>query len=193
MIKRKFSIRSIFTVIAAWLAVWVMTQGLFMSDILTTLPFDVNISYIVATIWVLVIASVALIVLPKYKKKSLPKSKLLWLYIVPSIALVFLPLHYALALDVRVYIPMIIITVFWQDYLTFGILQPALAKRISPNLAAILTVIMFVLGHIIFSLNNVLDPQLLLVAVAGIIFALSTNRTGNIYIANIIHTIFYLI
>ena len=192
MIKHKISVLSIFITIAAWLVIWLVTQGLFMSDVLRNLPWDVNISYIVATVWVLTVTITALSALPKYKKISLPKSKLLWLYTVPLMALILLPLHYSLALDIRVYIPMIIITVFWQDYLTFGILQPALAKRLSPNQAAIITAAVFVFGHVIFSFKNILDPQLLLVTAAGFIFAFATRRTGNIYIANIIHTIFYL-
>ncbi|RZK66032.1 MAG: CPBP family intramembrane metalloprotease [Pedobacter sp.] len=193
MTERKILFRSISTAITAWLAVWVATQGLFMSEVLAILPWNVNITYVIATIWVLAVTSVALTVLPKYRKISLPKSKLIWLYIIPAIALLFLPLHYALALDIRVYISMIAITVFWQDYLTFGILQPALAKRLSSNQAALTTAIVFISGHVLFSLNNVLDPQLLLVTVAGLVFAFSTKRTGNIYIANIFHIIFYLI
>ena len=193
MIKHKALVRSIFIAVVVWITVWAATQGLFMSDVLRNLPWDVNISYIVATVWVLTVAITTLVALPKYKKTSLPKSKLLWLYTVPLTALILLPLHYSLALDIRVYIPMIIITVFWQDYLTFGILQPALAKRLSPNQAAIMTAVVFVFGHVLFSFKNILDPQLLLVTAAGFIFAFSTRRTGNIYIANIIHMFFYLI
>lgn len=193
MIKHKISVRSIFIAIVIWITVWAATQGLFMSDVLRNLPWDVNIRYIVATVWVLTVAITALVALPKYKKISLPKSKLLWLYTVPLMALILMPLHYSLALDIRVYIPMIIITVFWQDYLTFGILQPALAKRLSANQAAIVTAAVFLFGHVLFSFKNILDPQLLLVTAAGFIFAFSTRRTGNIYIANIIHMFFYLI
>ena len=79
MIKHKISVRSIFIAIVAWITVWAATQGLFMSDVLRNLPWDVNISYIVATVWVLTVAITALAALPKYKKISLPKSKLLWL------------------------------------------------------------------------------------------------------------------
>jgi membrane protease YdiL (CAAX protease family) len=179
--------------IGAWLLAWVATQGIFMSEVLRLLPWNVNTSYAIATIWVFIVTITAIIILPSYRKKSLPKSKLLWLYAIPLILLIFLPQHYALALNIWVYIPMIIITVFWQDYLTFGILQPALSKRLSLNGAAILTAVIFVLGHAIFFLNNVYDPQFILIALAGFTYAFSSRYAGNIYIANIIHISFYLI
>lgn len=193
MTRHQKSVRNIFTVVISWFAIWVLTQGLFISEVLKNLPWNVDISYMIATIWVLAVTAAVLVVLPKYRKTSLPRSKLLWLYIVPITALIFLPLHYALSLDIKVYIPMILITVFWQDYVTFGILQPMLGERLSPNRAAIMTSIVFTFGHVLFSLNNILDPQLLLVAIAGFVFAFSTKRTDNIYIANIIHMIVYLV
>lgn len=180
-------------IVAIWFLAWVATQGIFMSEMLSRLPWDINASYAVATIWVSIVVITCFITMPAYTKMSLPKSKLIWLYIVPVALLFFLPQHYALALNVWVYIPMIIITVFWQDYLTFGVLQSALSKRLSPNRAAALTAVAFVLGHLVFFLNNLVDPQMIPVVIAGFVFAFSRRYTGSIYIANIVHTVFYLI
>ena len=87
---------------------------------------------------------------------------------------------------------MILVTVFWQDYLTFGLLQSHLATKVSENAAAIITAFLFILGHIVFFLNDPFDPQFVLIAVAGFIFAFSRRFTGTVYIANVIHLSFYL-
>jgi membrane protease YdiL (CAAX protease family) len=185
--------KTIFISIILWFLIWTVTQGIFMSERLLQLPIDANISYAIATVWVLAVAAVALRLLPKYRRESLPKSRLLWLYAVPVALLVFLPWHYALALDIWVYVPMIVITVFWQDYVTFGLLQTRLAKTITATKAAIVTAIVFLLGHAVFFLNDITDPQFILIAIAGFGFAFLRRYTGNIYIANVIHLTFYLL
>lgn len=179
--------------IVMWFFVWVVTQGLFMSEILTRLSWGVNTSYVIATIWVFILLAGCLIAIPTYRKESLPKSRLLWLYSIPAVLLFLLPQHYGLTLNLWIYMFMILVTVFWQDYLTFGVLQPAISKRISPNKAAALTAIVFILGHIVFFLDNIFEPQMLPIVLAGFVFAFSRRYFGNIYVANIIHTIFYLI
>jgi len=175
-----------------WFLAWAATQGLFISEILTRLPWEINSSYTVVTIWVLIVTVTCFILMPSFRKESLPKSRLLWLYSIPVALLFLLPQHYRLTLNLWVYMFMILVTVFWQDYLTFGVLQSVLSKRVSSNKAATLTAVVFILGHIIFVLNNVFDPQMLLVVIAGLVFAFSRRYSGSIYIANIIHTIFYL-
>jgi len=88
---------------------------------------------------------------------------------------------------------MIVITVFWQDYLTFGVLQSFLAKQSNRNIAATITGVVFLLGHAVFFLNDLSNPQFVLIGIAGFVFAFSRRYAGNIYIANIIHTLVYLI
>ena len=108
-------IRYIIATGAAWLLVWVFTQGIFMSDILTHLPGDLNANYTTATAWVLAVALVCFVVMSSYRKRILTRSKLLWLYAIPATLLVFLPSHYSLTLSLLVYVFMILVTVFWQD------------------------------------------------------------------------------
>ncbi len=164
-----------------------------MSEILLNSPLDINISYLLATVWVLVVLILCVALLPVFRKDSLPKSKLLWLYFIPFALLLYLPWHYALTLNIWVYIPMIVITVFWQDYLTFGVLQSFLAKQSNRNIAATITGVVFLLGHAVFFLNDLSNPQFVLIGIAGFVFAFSRRYAGNIYIANIIHTLVYLI
>lgn len=175
-----------------WLAVWSSTQGIFMSDILLKLPGELNLKYVIVTLWVAVLAIASLIILPSYRKKTLPKSYLLWLYIIPAILLLILPQHYTLTLYYPVFVFMIIVTVFWQDYVTFGLLQTYLATRVSPNVAAMMTTALFLLGHVIFFLHDLADPQFVLIALAGGAFASSRRYTGTIYVANVLHLCFYL-
>ncbi|NCU29736.1 CPBP family intramembrane metalloprotease [Candidatus Saccharibacteria bacterium] len=179
--------------VLVWSVAWIFTQGIFISDILQSAPSNPNVNYMLATIWVLIVLILCVALLPAYRKKSLPKSKLLWLYLIPAILLVALPSHYALALNIWVYIPMIVITVFWQSYLTFGMLQPYLSKKLAPGTAAVITALVFLAGHLVFFLNDLLNPQVLVIGLAAFIFAFSRKYTDNIYIANAIHMIFYFI
>ena len=193
MVKKQPIVSNILAGVSLWFIVWVFTQGIFMSEILLISPLDINISYLLATVWVLVVLILCVALLPVFRKDSLPKSKLLWLYFIPFALLLYLPWHYALTLNIWVYIPMIVITVFWQDYLTFGVLQSFLAKQSNRNIAATITGVVFLLGHAVFFLNNLSNPQFVLIGIAGFVFAFSRRYTGNIYIANIIHTLVYLI
>ncbi len=185
--------RIIFIPIALWFVAWGATQGIFMNEHPQQLPVDINISALAATAWVLIVTAAALWLLPSYRRASLPRSKLLWLYLIPAILLIALPWHYSLLLNVWVFIPMIVITVFWQDYLTFGLLQTHLAKKTSPTRAAIITAIVFLLGHLVFFLDDMINPQFLLIGLAGFLFAFSRRWTGGVYIANVIHLVFYLL
>lgn len=193
MVKKQPIVSNILAGVSLWFIVWVFTQGIFMSEILLNSPLDINISYLLATVWVLVVLILCVALLPVFRKDSLPKSKLLWLYFIPFALLLYLPWHYALTLNIWVYIPMIVITVFWQDYLTFGVLQSFLAKQSNRNIAATITGVVFLLGHAVFFLNDLSNPQFLLIGIAGFVFAFSRRYAGNIYIANIIHTLVYLI
>lgn len=193
MVKKQPIVSNILAGVSLWLIVWVFTQGIFMSEILLNSPLDINISYLLATVWVLVVLILCVALLPVFRKDSLPKSKLLWLYFIPFALLLYLPWHYALTLNIWVYIPMIVITVFWQDYLTFGVLQSFLAKQSNRNIAATITGVVFLLGHAVFFLNDLSNPQFVLIGIAGFVFAFSRRYAGNIYIANIIHTLVYLI
>lgn len=193
MVKKQPIVSNILAGVSLWFIVWVFTQGIFMSEILLNSPLDINISYLLATVWVLVVLILCVALLPVFRKDSLPKSKLLWLYFIPFALLLYLPWHYALTLNIWVHIPMIVITVFWQDYLTFGVLQSFLAKQSNRNIAATITGVVFLLGHAVFFLNDLSNPQFVLIGIAGFVFAFSRRYAGNIYIANIIHTLVYLI
>ena len=193
MVKKQPIVSNILAGVSLWFIVWVFTQGIFMSEILLNSPLDINISYLLATVWVLVVLILCVALLPVFRKDSLPKSKLLWLYFIPFALLLYLPWHYSLTLNIWVHIPMIVITVFWQDYLTFGVLQSFLAKQSNRNIAATITGVVFLLGHAVFFLNDLSNPQFVLIGIAGFVFAFSRRYAGNIYIANIIHTLVYLI
>lgn len=184
---------SVLAGVAAWGLVWVCTQGIFLAELPLKLPGGVNVVTLVATAWVLVVTIVCLVALPAYRRESLPRSKWLWLYVLPAVLLAFLPQHYVFAPDVWVFMIMIIVTVFWQDYLTFGVLQPFLSRRMSPTWAVVVTTIVFFAGHVVFSPGDIADPQMLLIASAGLVFALSRRFTGAVYLANVIHLSFYLL
>lgn len=180
-----------------WLLVWSLTHGFFMNDnLMSLLPGDFDQKYITASLYILIIIIGSFFILPKIRRKNLPKSKLIYLYLIPLSLIAALPFHYSLTLNPAVYILMILISCFWQDYLTFGIYQTELSKRLRP-LATILTVAtVFFLGHFIFYLD-ILNQQSIfswsIIAIAGLALATIRYKTNNVYTSNVIHLSFLLL
>lgn len=167
-----------------------------MSEFLTRFGSDINRVYLLATIYILTISIASIFIFKSLSKKVLPKSKLLLLYLVPLLLLVTVPFRYSLGLRVEVYIPMILVTCFWQDFLTFGIFQSFLSKKVRPLYVYLLTATVFAFGHLIFFLSEVAFAniyQWLFIFLTGLIFAYTTGRSRNIYIANVLHISFYFL
>lgn len=180
----------------AWLVAWSVTQGIFMSEFLTRFGSDINRVYLLATIYILTVSIASIVVFKSLSKKVLPKSKLLFLYLIPLLLLVAVPFRYSLGLRVEVYIPMILITCFWQGFLTFGIFQSFLSKKVRQLYVYLLTAAVFTFGHLIFFLSEISFAniyQWLFIFLTGLIFAYITGRSRNIYIANVLHISFYFI
>jgi Type II CAAX prenyl endopeptidase Rce1-like len=193
LMAKKIQYQQIIISALIWFTIWVITQGLFISGILTQLPGELNLKNAIATSWVLLITIICLYAMPVYRKNLLPKSKLVWLYLIPLGLLLLLPAHYQLVLNLPVYIFMILVTVFWQDYLTFGLFQTYLEKRLHLNTAAILTALLFLVGHVVFYINDLFNIQFVIIAIAGFLFSFSRRYFKNIYIANILHLCFLLL
>lgn len=78
---------------------------------------------------------------------------------------------------------------FTQDFLTFGILQTLLEKLSNKKTAAILTVIMFFVGHTGFFPLNVF---IIFYIVGFVLFGYLRYKYGNIYLLNVLHISFNL-
>lgn len=168
-----------------------------MSDNLARIiPGDSYSRTITATVFVAFVLAISLIIFKKYNKKFLVRSKQLYLYLIPLILAVILPLHYHLTSPWYMYVFMIVVTVFWQDYLTFGIFQTYIQSKVKTLLAVILVGSLFTLGHFIFFVSS-FSPESIPLWIAllctGILFAWLRKRFGNIYTINVLHMSFLLL
>lgn len=181
----------------SWLLVWSLTHGFFMNDqLMGLLPGNSNQKYLVASTYISGIILISMFILPEIRKKNLPKSKLIYLYLIPLLLIIALPFHYSLALNPLVYITMITISCFWQDYLTFGIYQTKLIHKYNKLTVVPIVAIFFFMGHFVFYLDSLSEQTLfgwIMIAVAGLVLAAARYKSGNIYISNVIHLSFLLL
>ncbi|MEZ5087523.1 MAG: hypothetical protein R2722_15180 [Tessaracoccus sp.] len=68
----------------------------------------------------------------------------------PLVAGVALPFHYGLEFPVALYMFWMIVSVFWQDYLTFGLLQKYLAERFPTWAVLVASAVIFWAGNALF-------------------------------------------
>lgn len=180
-----------------WLLVWSLTHGFFMNDnLMNLLPGDLNQKYVSASLYIFIIILSSFFIFPKIRKKNLPKSKLIYLYLIPLSLIAALPFHYSLTLNPAVYVLMILISCFWQDYLTFGIYQTELSKKLKPLATVVTVATVFFLGHFIFYLDILNQQSIfswLMIAIAGLALATIRYKTNNVYTSNVIHLSFLLL
>ena len=90
-------------------------------------------------------------------------------------------------------------SVFWQQYLTFGLLQPYLTKLIGAKRGSVLTVAMFYLGHAIILPDQFLPTSTSgammtgFILLTGGVFAYLKQRNGNIGSNLFVHWQLYFI
>ncbi|WP_157246682.1 CPBP family intramembrane glutamic endopeptidase [Nonomuraea typhae] len=186
----------ILAVCAAWLTMWLATQGLFViNDYLPGGSLNVRLAWL--TGYVAVVLSVALVVFRRFGRSFMPRSKLLWLYGVPLALLLALPFHYSGPVAVPLLAAMIVITAFWQDYLSFGLVQTFIGQRTSPLAAVLITGGLFAVGHVVF-LAGQTAPLAFLTAcavylAAGCLLAWLREQTRSIYATNAAHLSFLLV
>ncbi|MGC0274633.1 type II CAAX prenyl endopeptidase Rce1 family protein [Pseudactinotalea sp. Z1739] len=85
---------------------------------------------------------------------------------------------------------------FWQDYLTFGLLQSYLAERLPTWGTITMVAVMFWLGHALL-LPDTFGPANPLAALAmlamGALFALLRARLGTLHLLLALHLAFYFV
>lgn len=183
--------------VAVWFILWTLTQGFFInSDWLGLFSGDPTTAVFLASLYCLVVMLIIGVIFRKHLTAIFPRQRFIWLYIliVPAIAYM-LAVHPTVGiLPTPIYLFMIVVTVFWQDVLTFGVLQTRL-ENASPRYAWLIVAVVFWLGHIIFDLSGVVaDPSgALLVLVAAFGFAWLRKITGSFYLSNVLHILVYMI
>jgi membrane protease YdiL (CAAX protease family) len=189
--------------IVAWIVVWLSTQALFITDIpvLTKLlaTDDTTTTFLIYSLWIMALGGIVTIVWSKWSGNDysfLKTNKKQWVILgylpVAIAAIIVIASRQLFGIPGWLWAPAVLATTFFQDILTFGYLQTALARRINPIVAALLTAIVFFAGHFWLVGNVATMQNIWLYLVAFPIFALLRYKTKNIYAIHIIHSAFYM-
>lgn len=136
------------------------------------------------------------IVYKKWTKEmfSIKNRKYLILYGILLIAAVLVPFHYTLDGPFYIYIFFITVSVIWQNYITFGILQRFLRQWLPYTLTLVILFVLFIGGNILF-VSNFLDNiiNIIFIAILVPVFSFIMEKTGKIHLLIFIHLLFYFI
>lgn len=153
-------------------------------------------NFTILTIWMSITGIIAFLLWYKYTKdvfflKQCLHKKILYLYIIPFILLII-----TIAQGTKFGVPGIlfgtsmIVNAFTQDVLTFGLLQTYLEKVTNNKMAALLTAVVFYIGHF----DAFYDIRMSAVYIVGfILFGWLRYKFKTIYPGNIIHLSFLLL
>ncbi|WP_185714875.1 CPBP family intramembrane glutamic endopeptidase [Gulosibacter macacae] len=185
-----------FAAIAAWFILWFLTPGLLSNGVGSWFTSDgptiVLIESAVATA-----VAVAIILLHRRLNRELfARDRLIWAYAPLVSAAIALPFHYELEYPVAIYMLWMTVSVFWQIYLTFGLLQSYLETRFRPWIAAAVTTVVFCLGHVLY-LPDRFGPSNWLAAAAmlamGLVFAALRAKFRSLHLLIALHLGFYFV
>ncbi len=187
-----------------WICLWCLTPGLLAEGPGRRLAGGLRIGELDRfSVGVLVESLIAVIILAlllighrHYNRSLFARSRLLPLYGIPVVLAAVLPFHYGMDLPLGVYLVWTTVSVFWQDYLTFGLLQSYLRETLPPWATVVVVAFMFWLGHFVFlphrfGLDNIL-ASLAMVAM-GVLFASIRARTGTLHLLLALHLSFYFV
>ncbi|MFE4469042.1 hypothetical protein ACFRFH_09495 [Leifsonia sp. NPDC056824] len=194
----RFSSRPWWVVILAaflWLGGWYLTPGLG-NGVGQLFTDDLAVSVLIETMLALVLAVILVLTHRRYNRVLFARSGTVYLYALPLITSVALPFHYSLMLPVVLYMLWMTVSVFWQDYLTFGLLQSYLGERLPAWGVIVVSAVMFWLGHALFiperfAPTNVL-PSLAILALG---FTMASLRVWlrSIHLILALHLTFYFV
>lgn len=186
-----------------WLGLWYLTPGLLSDGLGSHLgdglsigsldDFDVGV--LVECAVAIAVVLVLLATHRWYNRTLFARSRLMWLYVLPAVLAIALPFHHSLESHVGVYLLWWTVSVFWQDYLTFGLLQSYLREQLPAWATVAGVALMFWLGHAVFLPDRFGPtsplPSLAMIAL-GLLFALLRARLGTLHLLLALHLSFYL-
>lgn len=184
-----------------WLVFWFSSQFLFIypkvfpnaPDFLGTFNSR-TIRYIVYTIWILLVASVAILVWKKrwndFSFLKVKDKKILLAYLIPFALIIYdIATNSSFGINKYIWVIGIVSTTFIaQDLVTFGILQSYLNKQLTPFLSFITTSSIFFLAHLYFDFSF----GSVVVLAGAFLFGFLRFKTKNIYLLDVIHISFLL-
>lgn len=182
--------------VLAWFGLWYLTPGLLSNGVGNLLTEEVSLSVLIETILALGIVVVVVLLHHRYNRELFARSWSLWMYALPLVLGVALPAHYNLPLPVALYMFWMTVSVFWQDYLTFGLLQKYLAERLPTWVVLVASAVIFWAGHALFMPEKFgpaqVLPSLAMLAL-GLVLATLRAWLKTLHLILALHLSFYFI
>lgn len=135
---------------AIWFGLWYLTPGLLANGAGRLFTTDPDVSVLIETILAFVLAVALVLTHRRFNRVLFARSWSRWLYAVPVALAVTVPFRYELLAPVGLYMVWMTVSVFWQNYLTFGLLQGYLGERLPAWGVLVVSAVMFWLGHVLF-------------------------------------------
>ena len=182
--------------VVGWFALWSLTPGLLSNGVGHLVTDDLAISVGIETLLAAVLAVILVLTHQRFNRVLFARSWSVWLYALPLILAIALPFHYGLVLPVFLYIVWMTVSVFWQDYLTFGLLQSYLGQRLPTWVVVAATAVIFWLGHALFiperfGITNWLPS--LAILVLGLVLASLRAWLKTLHLILALHLSFYFL
>lgn len=174
----------------AWFALWYLTPGLLSDGVGHLFTDELAVSVLIET----VLAVVLVLTHRRYNRVLFARSWSLWLYVLPAVLAIALPFHYELILPVFLYMVWMTVSVFWQDYLTFGLLQSYLGERLPVWGVIVASAVIFWIGHALFIPDRFAPTNWLpSLAILALGFALASLRVWlkSLHLILALHLSFY--
>ncbi len=180
--------------VALWFGLWFFTPGLHSNGLGPRFTYNPGHAMLIESLIVAILAMILILTHRTYTRTLFAPTRSLWLYALPLALAVAQPFHYGQELPVWVYIVWMAASVFWQDYLTFGLLQSYLSERLSLGAVIAVSAVVFWLGHVIF-LPHRFGPEHIVASLAilalGFVLAWIRVRSGTIHLLLALHLAFY--
>lgn len=182
--------------VVVWFGLWYLTPGLLSDGIGSLFTNDDAVAVLVETTIALVLAAILVLLHRRYNRGLFARDRSIWLYAIPLAAGIALPFHYGLEFPVALYMFWMTVSVFWQDYLTFGLLQKYLAARFPTWAVLVISAVIFWAGHALFLPDKFAPvhilPSLAILAL-GFVLASLRVRLGTLHLILALHLGFYFI
>ncbi len=179
------------------LVLWCLTPNMFGERHLLHRVISDEYTQLVVELVVTCCAAAILLLLVKDSRQVLGLDRSIrWWYALPIVLAVSVPFHYHWSMPMALYIVFSAVSVFWQQFVTFGLLQTSLCNWLSARWSVTLTVVMFYAAHaVLLPKFRQLSPAGLgwaaFVIITGIVCALLREETGAIVIGLALHLSFY--
>lgn len=182
-------------VVIAWYLLWSLTPGLTGSGIGSLVTTDPALSVLVETLVALGLVVVIAATHRRDNRVLFAPGRSRWVYVLPLVLAATVPFRYALEAPALLYMLWMTVSVFWQDYLTFGLLQRYLAERLPSWAVIAASAGMFWSGHaLLLEHFSPAHPVASLAILAlGVVLAALRVRLRTLHVLLALHLSFYFV